>query len=73
MKTGISIKPTKEDLKRFAGSGSPRSQLAKATAWRSLCILQQEEGPGYPALDFLAHEMTAAYRQNWAKKLLKNP
>ena len=70
MKTGISIKPTKEDLKRFAGSGSQRSQLAKATAWRCLCIMQEEEGPGYPALDFLAHEMTTAYRKNWAKKLL---
>lgn len=71
MKTGISIKPSKDDLRRFEGLRTDRAQLAAATVWAGLRILQEETGPGHAALDLLASGMTDAYCRNWAKKLLK--
>jgi hypothetical protein len=70
MSTTISIKPSRDDLKRFAGIGTDRANLAAATVWAGLRILQEEKGPGHAALDLITCEMPEAYRKNWAKKLL---
>jgi len=70
MSSAISIKPSREDMKRFAGIGTQRANLAAATVWAGLRILQEEKGPGHAALDLLTCEMPEAYRKNWAKKLL---
>jgi len=70
MSSAISIKPSREDMKRFAGVGTQRANLAAATVWAGLRILQEEKGPGHAALDLLTCEMPDAYRKNWAKKLL---
>jgi hypothetical protein len=68
MKTTAFIEPTKADLDRFRSSASsPLLHLAKATAWRCLCIIEQKEGIGYPMLDVMADQMAGEYRKKWAK------
>jgi len=65
------IIPTAADLARFADKLPPRAAWAAATAWASYRVAQIETGPGHIALDVLTHEMPVAYRQNWARKILK--
>lgn len=70
----LTITPTKADLDRFRRSASsPLLHLAKATAWRCLCIIEQKEKLGYPMLDIMANEMASEYRKKWAKMFRRSP
>ena len=70
MKTGISIKATKDDLDRFEFLTSERARLAAATIWACLRILQQEFVPGHRPLELIVEQVPKAYLRDWAKKLL---
>jgi hypothetical protein len=65
------IIPTAADLAMFADKLPPRAAWAAATAWASCRAVQIETGPGHVPLDVLTHGMPLAYKQNWARQILK--
>lgn len=70
MSSAVSIKPSREDMKRFSHLDTERKRVAAATAWAGMRALQIETGPGYAPLDLISDGLPRTYLRNWAKKLL---